>query len=301
LHSCEKKISHKGDLRDRDVTSYYPSIILNQGLYPAHLGPEFLNVYRRIVEQRLEAKSTGNTVTAEALKIVINGSFGKLGNKWSILYSPNLLIQTTVTGQLAILMLIEMLENSGVEVVSANTDGVVFKYAPVSDDVIPVWEYITGFQTEETKYAALYSKDVNNYIAIKESGGFKAKGQYAVGGLAKNPTNTICVEAVLSHLMWNYDIEGWVHLCKDITKFITCRKVKGGAIWDVAYLGANIRWYYAKGQAGCIEYAANGNKVPKSDGAKPLMELPDKFPDDVNYDWYIDEANSILEDIGYAK
>lgn len=58
-------------------------------------------------------------------KIVLNGTFGKLGSKYSFLYSPNLMIQVTITGQLALLMLIEALEAAGISVVSANTDGIV--------------------------------------------------------------------------------------------------------------------------------------------------------------------------------
>ena len=111
LHSNEKKVFHVADndhlLIDRDVASYYPSIILNCELYPEHLGREFLDVYRTIVNRRLAAKRSGDKVTADSLKITINGSFGKLGSKWSCLYSPDLLIQVTVTGQLSLLMLIE--------------------------------------------------------------------------------------------------------------------------------------------------------------------------------------------------
>ena len=29
-----------------------------------------------------------------------------------------------------------------------------------------------------------------------------------------------------------------------------------------------------------------------------MMELPDHIPADLDYQWYIDEANSILKDIG---
>ena len=60
LHSSEHSVMHLADeetlLIDRDVTSYYPSIILNQGLYPQHLGKAFLDVYRTIVERRVAAK-----------------------------------------------------------------------------------------------------------------------------------------------------------------------------------------------------------------------------------------------------
>ena len=83
IHSTEKKqcvIPNENQiLADKDVSSYYPSIILNLELYPNHLGPSFLDIYRNIVEQRLKAKKEGNKVVNESLKIVINGSFGKLG------------------------------------------------------------------------------------------------------------------------------------------------------------------------------------------------------------------------------
>ena len=46
LHSKEKSAVHVADkhytLEEQDVTSYYPFIILNQGLFPQHLGPDFL-------------------------------------------------------------------------------------------------------------------------------------------------------------------------------------------------------------------------------------------------------------------
>ena len=93
-------------------------------------------------------------------------------------------------------------------------------------------------------------------------------------------------------------IEETIRNCRDIKKFLTVRAVKGGAVKDKNYLGKSIRWYYAVGVDGDIVYALNGNKVPNSDGAKPLMELPNEFPNDVNYDKYIQESISILRDIG---
>ena len=39
-------------------------------------------------------------IIANALKIVVNGSFGKFGSRYSILYSPDLMLQVTITGQL---------------------------------------------------------------------------------------------------------------------------------------------------------------------------------------------------------
>ncbi len=308
LHSSETCVAHRANdhtrLIDRDVTSYYPSIILTQGLYPSHLGESFLEVYRSLVERRIAAKRAGEKVMADALKICVNGSFGKLGSKWSVLYSPDLLIQVTLTGQLALLMLIELIEGLGIPVVSANTDGVVVK-CPVSRQdelgaIISAWEIVSGFETEETEYTALYSKDVNNYIAIKPDGKTKLKGLYAQGGMQKNPSNEICVDAAISYLTKGTPVDVAILDCTDARRFITIRQVKGGAVYDGAYLGKAVRWYYAKGETRHIAYATNGNKVARSDGARPLMELPEALPADIDYQWYTAEAMSILSDVGAA-
>jgi len=235
-------------------------------------------------------------------KLSINGSFGKFGSKYSTLYSPDLLIQTTLTGQLSLLMLIEMLEMNGAQVISANTDGVTFKCRKndkkTVDGIVSAWEMLTGFVTEETQYRILCSRDINNYCAIKVNGGVKLKGAYTPPGLQKNPTNEISTMAVIDYLKSGKPVEHTVRECEDIRKFITIRTVKGGAVKNDKYLGKAVRWYYRQGETGTINYKINNYKVPRSEGAYPLMTLPDELPDDINYSWYIDEAKSILTDIG---
>ena len=309
LHSSEQCASHvaddETDLLDRDVISYYPIIILNLGLYPKHLSTNFLTVYRQLVNKRLAAKRAGNKVVADSLKITINGSFGKLGSKWSVLYAPDLLIQVTMTGQLSLLMLIERLELSGITVVSANTDGIVFKckkhMRPLLDQIIKQWEIDTGFETEETVYKAVYSRDVNNYIAVKPDGTVKTKGAYSKAGLSKNPTNEICVDAVTALLTKDVPLITTIVGCKDVRKFVSVRTVKGGAVKDGVFLGKSIRWYYAAGETGEIVYALSGNKVPRSEGAQPLMDMPHEFPSNINYDWYVEEATRMLRDLSYLS
>jgi hypothetical protein len=314
LHSSEEHTQHRaGDgwlLFDRDVASYYPRIILNQQLYPEHLGPDFLTVYGGVVDTRLKAKAAGDGSVANSLKIVINSSFGHFGNKWSVLFSPDLMVQTTLTGQLALLMLIERLLELGPDlmVVSANTDGIVIKcrekmYEPAMV-VLQQWERDTRFETEETPYSALYSRDVNSYIAVKEGGGVKLKGAYSPPGInpvsSTNPANEICVDAVVAYLTAGTPIEQTIRECRDVTRFVTVRTVKGGAVDSSTgqYLGKAIRWIYGKGRTGTLNYVTNGNTVPKSQGAMPLMDLPDRFPADLNHGWYIREAYSILADLG---
>jgi len=384
LHSSETTIAHVTDadyiLSERDVTSYYPFIILNLGLAPQHLGAAFLKVYRSIVERRIKAKRAKDNVVADSLKIVINGSFGKLGSKYSILYSPDLLIQVTVTGQLSLLMLIERLEYAGIHVVSANTDGIVIKclrtMQATMESVIAQWERDTAFNTEENRYLGIFSRDVNNYIAVKQTfdeatntwlevaAGTKNKGAYnnpwksdknMATRLHKNPTATICVEAVEGYLLTGASIVTTIRSATDLSKFVAVRTVKGGAVkvWDSTlpphetekeliqlagfyeinkdawirqgesersaryakeaykaavsvlskpgrtdYVGKTVRWYYAKDVSGELVYANNGNKVPRSDGAKPVMEFDGTLPDDIDYEWYEAETVRILQDIG---
>lgn len=341
LHSGEKKTAHIATdeiiLADNDVESFYPRTILNQRLFPSHLGEAFLKVYNKIVEDRIHAKKQAAKckkegdrkgfriwkTIADTLKIVINGSFGKLGNKYSTLYAPQLMLQVTLTGQLVLLMLIEALELIGIDVVSGNTDGIVSKYNKARHEdvrgMISAWEAHTGYKTEETRYKAMYSRDVNSYVTIKEEGGdtearfldeqlgCKTKGAYSERGsalnsvLSKNPELLICTDAVLQFLVNNTPIEKTIKECRDIRRFVSVKNVRGGGEKNGKYLGKVVRWYYPKNEAGYIAYAGSGNKVGKTDGAKPLMELPSEFPTDIDYEKYINEAIEMLHDCGRFK
>lgn len=310
LHSCEKSqyVVAADDelLSDFDVASYYPNIILQQKLAPDSLGKPFLDVYQTILDRRIKAKRAGDKVTAETLKIAVNGSFGKLGSKYSALYAPEMLIQTTITGQLALLMLIERFELAGGRVVSANTDGVVVLYKKDVEQKIAAvaWDWMldTSFQLEESRYRALASRDVNNYVAIKLDGSVKCKGVFAAGGLAKNPDREIIYDAVAQHIANGTSIETTIRACTDIKKFLTLRKVNGGGVWRGQYLGRAVRFYLSTSvpQTECIQYSTNSNRVPKSSGAMPVMELPKNFPTDVDYEAYIDEAKDLQVEVGYA-
>jgi len=119
--------------------------------------------------------------------------------------------------------------------------------------------------------------------------------------LQKNPEHNICTDAVLEYLVNKIPVAETVRACKDIRRFVSVRNVKGGGEKDGVYLGKVVRWYYAKGQTTPITYVGSGNKVPKSDGAKPLMDLPTILPDDIDYEWYIEKAKEMLVDCGAVK
>ncbi|MBE0469617.1 MAG: hypothetical protein IBX55_08955 [Methyloprofundus sp.] len=308
LHSCEKSraLFCQDDeiLIDLDVASYYPSIILQQRLAPNFMGHDFLKVYQSIVDRRLQAKKENDSVTANTLKIVVNGSFGKLGSKWSALYAPDLLVQTTITGQLALLMLIESLELAGVSVMSANTDGVVIHTLKDNENIIDEitfnWMMSTSYELERTDYRAVVSRDVNNYLAVKTDGSSKGKGVFAPGGLAKNPDCPIIYKAVAEHVAQGTRVADVIINCDDIRQFVVVRRVTGGAIWRGELLGKAVRFYYSNetDPNECIHYVKNSNKVPKSAGARPLMQLPDYLPIDIDYDFYVEMAEKLKCEIG---
>jgi len=254
LHSTESnRAVHSDDdyvLLDLDVAGQYPRLILMLGLYPQALGPEFLTTYSGVMDDRIKAKKRAKAVKAElkgvtdpdrkaALekellecqvadkggKIQLNGVYGKLGSRYSVLYAPHLLLSVTLTGQLTLLMLIERAEAAGIPVISGNTDGVVFRcprrlFAGVTGDRLnpsPVaeiceqWESDTVMELEANEYRSIYNQSVNSYFAIKADGSHKRKGPLGNpwnkdpsdfdpvrGQLMKNPQATICSDAALA-------------------------------------------------------------------------------------------------------
>lgn len=276
----------------------YPSIIIEQGLYPQHLDPVFLDMYTSVRDERLVAKKS-DPIKAQTYKIVLNSSYGKFGSKYSFLYSPELLIQTTVTGQLSLLMLIERMTMAGGKVVSANTDGVnVLFDTSIEDEIFAVqkwWENVTTYLLEFTEYSATYNRDVNNYIAVKKGGGVKGKGAYGETSLSKNPQTPVVNVAILSHITDGVPFEETIRNETDPFMFTSCQKVSGGAKKDGEDIGYIARWYYSTSTNTPIRYAENGNTVSKTEGAKPALDLPEKLWDDIDYAWYIAEANKKYE------
>jgi hypothetical protein len=164
--------------------------------------------------------------------------------------------------------------------------------------IISSWENSTKFNMEGTQYSAVYSRDVNNYIAIKTDGKVKTKGIFTPGGLQKSPTNDVCAKAFIHHILTGESIEDFILKHKDFRDFLSIKQVNGGAVKDGVYLGKVVRWYYSTSVSGTINYKKNGNIVQRSTGGKPCMTLPDEFPSDINYRWYIKEANKFLWNVG---
>lgn len=340
LHSTESNRCVIADASNAivsvDVAGMYPRLIINQGKYPEAVGPDFITVYNGIYDDRIKAKHAKEKVKDKALKIALNGGgFGRLGSRYSITFAPHMLIDTTLTGQLSLLMLIERANLKGIPVVSANTDGVEF-FCPrqfyagfvlrddgsltdrlkpsVLCDIVEQWERDTQMVLEGVEYTALYNQSVNSYIALKADGSHKRKGPISNpwnkdksdfdprGQMSKNPQLPICSDAALYFLKYGTPIEDTIRACKDVKMFVTVVNATGGAGWtepgttDEEYLGGVVRYYYSTNGAPIIKVKAH-----PSTGNRPKVSKTDgcrplmTLPDDFAVPADLDYSRYVAE------
>ena len=303
-HSKEKNIhfdSKDKILVDIDVVSYYPNIMMNNNYIPINYPSSFIKDYRSFYEERLEAKLVGDKIKNQTCKIILNGTFGKLGSKFSSLYSPDLLLNVTLTGQLSLLMLIEQLEVNGISVVSANTDGIVVntdvRNEELMKQIVSNWEERCNLKTESTYYQDVYKQSVNKYLAVKSDRTIKTKGPFGQS-LTNNGIAKVLRESITKYLLDNAPIAETVYSMKhDIGNFLSFRKSKDGAYYKGQNLGKTVRWYHRIN--GDVIRDVDGKKVAGSDGATPLMEIPEQLEfNDIDLDFYIAESKKILNKMG---
>jgi len=311
IHSThDKSVCHVAGqdcVFDIDVTSYYPSIILNCGLVPEGLGQPFLDEYRKIYTERVAAKRAGDKVTMDTLRIALNGTFGKLASRWSVLYAPDLMLAVTLTGQFTLLMLIEWLEALGASILSANTDGIAISCSkgvfPEVEKTVAAFTALSGYNFEYTHYRVLAMKDVNNYFAVKSDRSLKAKGIYAPLSLSKNTSAQVCADAVGQWLSQGTPLLETIKNA-GFTDFLSARNVTGGGQQCGEYLGKVVRWYQSTDRTlEPLKYVKNGNKVPKTDGARACMRIDPAgaHPNDLDYNWYLCEALRIAVAVGCER
>ena len=158
-------------IESKDVTSLYPSIAIEYGHFPAHLGSAFVDVYRRLRTQRVSyAKGTAENAM---LKLALNGVYGASGDAYSVFYDPLFTMKITIHGQLLIALLVDRLISvPTLRVVMANTDGIEYTIQPQhvdqADEICAEWEKFTRLHLEGARYKKLFIRDVNNYIGELE-------------------------------------------------------------------------------------------------------------------------------------
>lgn len=216
-------------IRDMDVASYYPNLIINNNFYPQHLGIGFIKVLKKITTERLAAKKAKDKVKADGLKITINSIFGKLGSPTFWLLDARPFLSTTLSGQLGLLMLIEDLYLNGIEVISCNTDGIVCRIPVELEDkykeVAKNWEKKTNLELEFTTYKKYVRRDVNTYITEKKDGSTKEKGAFLKEvDLKKSYHMPIVAKALYAYFIKGIPVKNTLEKCKDIMEFCISQK-----------------------------------------------------------------------------
>ena len=315
-----------------DYTSYYPSIMISYNIAPKHLDrATFVKMVDYLKQTRVKCKHTPdseghvmegvpNKIGAEALKIVINSIYGKLGSELFFLYDRFAQMQVTINGQLMTMTLIEELELNGIHVISANTDGIVIK---LPRDKFNVYKEITDRWNETNKMGADYeeyqmiaSRDVNNYFDIQTDGTIEYKGaldpkQY-LKELKKGYDAPVVAIAVFEYLVNNVPVMTTLRNHKDILDFCKTQNVgrQFEVVYDVCEKGVithvhsqrHVRFYVStKGviiqkenkTTGARSNLAGGNTVCILNS---LDDLPIEERN-INYGYYYNECYKIIDPI----
>jgi len=191
-----------------DVASLYPNSMINFGYCSRSM--EDPDAYKRIVETRIGYKHKGEKEKANALKLVINTTYGAMLNDYNDLNDPKSGRSVCITNQLAMTDLIVGLarEIRSFDIINFNTDGVMFHLKKSEEvraqEIIDEWCDRVGFELERDDIQKIIQKDVNNYICIKKDGKVKCKGGYVNivdGGSFKMNTLRIVQLAIVNHFV----------------------------------------------------------------------------------------------------
>ena len=230
-------------IRNYDVASYYPHLMTLYGYTSRNIpSPE---IFSEVLESRMKAKAAGDTATANALKLVVNTTYGASLNKYNDLCDPLMGRSVCITGQLFLLELAQHLYImvDDLRIVQLNTDGIMIEFDDSQYDqvqeILAEWQTRTGFCLEEDKISMLVQKDVNGYIEVQPSGKFKCKGGYLVRGISPagafnvNNNATIVAKALVEYFVNGIPPEDTINACDDIFQFQII--AKAGAKYREAY------------------------------------------------------------------
>ena len=350
LHSNEIPAIYVADdkqtIVDRDVTSYYPNLIRSLKVCQKHLNPKaWFRIADTIVDERTEHKHLAKDkslsliqqikhfTAAACLKIVANaGIFGKMGSEKSFLCDKKAMYKVTINGQLFLLMLIERLEDAGIHVISANTDGIVTivpkGLEETADNICHWWEKHLGLELEFTSYSKYITEGVNSYLTVKTDGKKKFKGRMNpkmyLEDLSKGYNSPIVAKAVTEYFINGTPVMETLRNSKSILDF--CRTQNVNRKYYIEYthvvdhkmvveeVQRNTRFYVSLTGGSLMKIEVLGwdeNNQPKLKKSSlcagqrvtvcNLVEDKDISELNINYLYYYNECMAIIEPIEQSR
>ena len=307
-----------------DISSFYPSIIVQYNIFPKHLNKKvFVGCVKYFRDTRILAKHSKEKlidgvppkILAEALKIVINSIYGKFSFEKGDLYDRLCTLKVTINGQLMILLLCEELELNNIEVISANTDGIVIKLHKYNkakfDEIANKWMKLTGLEADSEEYLMYINRDINNYYVEELNGKSDSKGDLNefmyIKALDKGYDMPIVARAVINYFK-GIPILETLYNSKNILDF--CKTQNVGRQFHVEFTIGNktvelqryVR-FYVTNNGGTLEKVNDSTKQRNNMCAGKQVNIINTLDDkrieyrNINYSYYYEAALKIIDPI----
>lgn len=224
-----------------DASSCYASVMMYcDAMSRAIKNPKRLKeIYLRRIKLKMTPKSQwtkDDKAFVAAAKLILNTTYGAMGNKWLALYDDYMRSKTCRVGQMILIAIGNQLftEIPGLRVIQDNTDGILV-YARRSDlpkiqAIVDEFSAISQFIFEVEEDNRLWQLNVNNYVAVHPDGEVKNKGGsfvmsvYQPGYNKCRPLGNFCIpraqiafytkkENPIKHLLANSDVSDFCLTC----------------------------------------------------------------------------------------
>ena len=324
MHGARASKVYKADddmvIITSDVISFYPNLAIRNKWAPAHLPKEvFCDLYEWFFNER--KKIPKSDPKNYVYKIILNSTYGLSNDENSFLYDPQFTMSITINGQLSLTMLYEMIceEIPGAIPLMQNTDGletmIPREYQEKYMEICARWEQITNLQLEHDTYSKLVLGDVNNYIAVTESGKSKCKGRFEYDNLALHKNKSFLIIPKALHAYFVEGIKPEKFIAENLNIFDFCGGVKIKGDWrftehkveDGTYvegkLQDTIRYYITKNGSKIIKkHNTDGREIQVEAGRwlqKLMINYEEKPFEDyqVNYDYYLEKVRKEIESL----
>jgi hypothetical protein len=308
-----------------DFSSYYPYLMVVLGIKPKHLDQSFLEKFTEVVNQRLEYKYSGQKTESNALKLIINAVYGKLGSENYWLYDPKAMYSVTINGQLFMLKMIEIMEDNNFPCIVANTDGAIFKVNNDRKDefnkLAEEFEQWTNFVIDQEEYVKILQRDINNYIwqepngDLKRAGALDKNGHKGSWGIMRSFDKPVVAEAIENYFFKHKPVEETI--AEKDTPMDFCMAQKAGKKFGVyrEYIEdgeikreqvQRTNRYFVSDPRGDRIYKDSGNKQISMAGTSGeyvlLFNEPEQYSRDrVRDQYYIKEARKITDKFDHQQ
>lgn len=307
LHGARDNYISEGYFINVDVASYYPALMIEYDYLSRNVKNKAK--FKEIRDTRLKYKAVKDK-REKPLKIVINGTYGAMKDKFNGLYDPRQANNVCIGGQVLLLDLIEKLE-SHCQLIQSNTDGLLIKLYDENDfdlidDICYEWESRTRMNLEFETFVKVIQKDVNNYILVKEDGTYKSKGAYVKKLKPLDNDLPIVNEAVVNYFVKGIDPEDTIFECKDLVKFQ--KIVKVSSKFDYAKYGNKIMKERVFRVFASVDKNDKELVKVKNGSIHKISYCPErcfiengditnmKIPTKLDYWWYLELANKRIND-----